>query len=173
MQAWDRFAYSYGNPVKYIDPDGHDPIPYDEFITQAYNYFTGLGMELVGTLQGVKDKGINTNGADMVFKYVANEIKQVVGVELKNIGSNSVNLGTLGKAVSGYGGSISRLFKSAGRFLNLPIASLHKKVKQSGKPIVPAICRMLSIRMLKMSPMGLQICSITYTQAPGIILRIL
>ncbi|GAP11844.1 protein containing RHS repeat-associated core domain [Bellilinea caldifistulae] len=25
--AWDRYAYSYGNPVKYIDPDGHIPIP--------------------------------------------------------------------------------------------------------------------------------------------------
>jgi RHS repeat-associated protein len=23
--AWDRYAYSYGNPVKYIDPDGHWP----------------------------------------------------------------------------------------------------------------------------------------------------
>ncbi len=26
VQAWDRYAYSYGNPVKYIDPDGHCPI---------------------------------------------------------------------------------------------------------------------------------------------------
>jgi RHS repeat-associated protein len=25
--AWDRYAYSSGNPVKYIDPDGHKPIP--------------------------------------------------------------------------------------------------------------------------------------------------
>jgi len=23
--AWDRYAYSYGNPVKYIDPSGHKP----------------------------------------------------------------------------------------------------------------------------------------------------
>ena len=27
VQAWDRYAYSYGNPVKYIDPDGHWPSP--------------------------------------------------------------------------------------------------------------------------------------------------
>jgi RHS repeat-associated protein len=25
VQVWDRYAYSYGNPVKYIDPDGHKP----------------------------------------------------------------------------------------------------------------------------------------------------
>jgi RHS repeat-associated protein len=23
VQAWDRYAYSYGNPIKYIDPTGH------------------------------------------------------------------------------------------------------------------------------------------------------
>jgi RHS repeat-associated protein len=32
VQAWDRYAYSYGNPVKYIDPSGHtvDCMPSDK-----------------------------------------------------------------------------------------------------------------------------------------------
>ena len=118
-QGWDKFAYSYNNPVKYSDPDGHEPIPpipYEQFIQQSVNFFTGLGMELIGTIQGVIDKGINTNGADTVFKYTANEVTQVLGVELKNIGGNSVNLGTLGKAMTGYGGSIGRIANSAARF---------------------------------------------------------
>ncbi len=25
-QAWDRYAYGYNNPLKYVDPDGHNPL---------------------------------------------------------------------------------------------------------------------------------------------------
>ena len=48
---------------------------------------------------------------------LSNEVTQVLGVELKNSGGNSVNLGTLGKAMTGYGGSIGRIANSAPRFI--------------------------------------------------------
>jgi RHS repeat-associated protein len=55
--AWDRYAYSYGNPVKYIDPDGHWPCSVSglglscSFSTFGY----GAIIDQVGKTLGVED----------------------------------------------------------------------------------------------------------------------
>ena len=117
VQAYDRFAYANNNPVKYIDPSGHDAIPYEELIQQVINFFTGKGYEIVGNTADAAAKSIYTNGADLVFK--ANQTAEVLAVEVKNVVGN-VNLGTLGKNAAGdYGSSITRVVNSAGRFLKL------------------------------------------------------
>jgi RHS repeat-associated protein len=126
VQAWDRYAYSYCNPVKYIDPDGHDPIPYDEFIKQAVNFFQNIGYDVIGNPLA---KSINSNGADLVAK--TKESLTVIAVELKNVAS--VDLGTLGKnRVGYYGGSLQQVLRSASRFIN----SSNEQLRLESKTII-------------------------------------
>jgi len=37
VQAWDRYAYSYGNPVKYYDPSGHIPMDSNPWVDNSGN----------------------------------------------------------------------------------------------------------------------------------------
>jgi len=80
--------------------------------------------EVVGTIEDAVSKSINTNGADLVFRKGV----EVLAVELKNV-SNSVNLGTLGYSEKGndYGGSISRVLRTAERFQNSSIDQLREE----------------------------------------------
>ena len=76
-------------------------------------------------------KSIYANGADLVFKNG----QQVLGVELKNLSSDSVNLGTLGKnAADNYGGSIDRIVNSATRFYN----SSNEQLQQESQAVKDA-----------------------------------
>jgi len=103
-QAWDLYSYCYNNPVTLKDPNGHDPIPYDQFILQAIAFFVAKGYEVVGNAADAAAKSIYTNGADLVFRAK----DTVLAVELKM--TDNVNLGTLGKNIAGnYGGSIDRV----------------------------------------------------------------
>ena len=56
--AWDRYAYSYGNPVKYIDPDGHWPCSFSSsgFSCSVSTFGLGQTIDRAGEkLFGVKN----------------------------------------------------------------------------------------------------------------------
>ncbi len=121
--ALDRYSYANNNPIKHIDPRGHQSeIP--EPLREAIDYFASLGWQLVG-----KANLINPywNGPDLVFLpeelpelvFVSEDAARVLAVELKDV-AGSVNLGTLGWSINyeNYGGSIERLGLSSLRYLN-------------------------------------------------------
>jgi RHS repeat-associated protein len=122
----DRYAYSSGNPVKYIDPSGHDAIPYEQILQQCIDFFNSQGYEIVGNAIDAVNKNIHTNGADMVFK--AQNAANVLAVEVKNVVGN-VTLSTLGPkdAAGYYGGSIARTYASAQRFANSSVTQLKEE----------------------------------------------
>jgi hypothetical protein len=78
---------------------------------QAIKFFTEQGWQVVGDPSKIN---LNWNGADLVF---TREGGRVLAVELKDI-AGKVNLGTLGWSEKGldYGGSITRVARSAARF---------------------------------------------------------
>src|SRR5258708_1454827 len=41
-QSWNRYSYANNNPIYYTDSDGHDPIPYHDFIQGAINFFQAM-----------------------------------------------------------------------------------------------------------------------------------
>ena len=86
VQGWNRYTYSSGNPVKYIDPSGHDAIPYEQILQQCIDFFNSQGYEIVGNAIDAVNKNIHTNGADMVFK--AQNAANVLAVEVKNVVGN-------------------------------------------------------------------------------------
>jgi len=151
-KTFDRFAYANNNPVKFIDPSGHKArissreddlddyywnfftwtteraenrqldtgYSYDpyELMMLAIEFFKKLGYEVVGKPWL---KSPYANGADLVFT----KGKEVLAVELKDVFS-SVNLGTLrlSKRFRDYGGSISRIVRSARRLSNSSVEQL-------------------------------------------------
>jgi len=58
-QSWDRYAYSYNNPILYTDPSGHDPNPwlpweFNTIVVQiAINLEAPLGINV--NLEGILD----------------------------------------------------------------------------------------------------------------------
>jgi RHS repeat-associated protein len=111
-QSLNRFSYALGNPLRYRDPTGHQSTV-DPFVQQAIDYFTSLGWEFVGDPSQLNP---NANGADLVFTGNGG---RVLGVELKDV-AGSLDLGTLGRSArfGDYGGSITRIVRSAERFAN-------------------------------------------------------
>ena len=54
-QAYDRYAYTYNNPLNYIDPDGHFPIPPNIPLAPLFNFvFTGW---YTGAITGYEGTG--------------------------------------------------------------------------------------------------------------------
>ena len=58
-QAWDHFAYSYGNPVKYIDPNGHWPCSFTSSgLSYTVSTFSiGTALDRIGERLGVDIAG--------------------------------------------------------------------------------------------------------------------
>jgi RHS repeat-associated protein len=112
-QALNRYAYANNNPLRYNDPSGHFPPSPEDYplMEEAIKYFGKLGWEVVGDPRA---KSLYANAADLVLTQGEN----VLAVELKDVGGN-VTLGTLGKSAKfgDYGGSISRVSRSAERLL--------------------------------------------------------
>ena len=54
--AWDRFTYSYGNPVKYVDPDGHWPCSFSGsgFSCSSSTFGYGAIIDQIGKTVGVE-----------------------------------------------------------------------------------------------------------------------
>jgi RHS repeat-associated protein len=112
-QDFNRYAFSRNNPLRFVDPTGHQSQspPLDPTMQEAIDYFTSLGWEVVGDPSLIHP---NWNMADLVFTKPDG---RVLAVELKDVAGN-VNLGTLGKSAlfGDYGGSIDRILRSARRF---------------------------------------------------------
>ncbi|MCP4426770.1 MAG: RHS repeat-associated core domain-containing protein, partial [Chloroflexi bacterium] len=115
-QSLNRLAYVRNNPLNRVDPTGHQDgaAELPELVRLAIEYFSGLGWQVVGDPSLINP---SWNGADLVF--TSEEGARVLAVELKDVSGN-VNLGTLGKSriFGDYGGSIDRVIRSAGRFIN-------------------------------------------------------
>ena len=126
--SYDRYSYSSNNPINYNDPTGHWPDlpnPYP-IIQNAINFFTNLGYAVVGN---PLVKSINANGPDIVFQKLdeGEKVIETLCVECKDV-ANSVNLGTLGKNVSGdYGGSLNQVLSTADRLANTSNAQLQEE----------------------------------------------
>ncbi len=62
---WDRYGYSYGNPVKYIDPDGHWPCSFSSsgFSCSVSTFGLGGAVNRVGGKLGVKNASDIVSGA--------------------------------------------------------------------------------------------------------------
>jgi RHS repeat-associated protein len=65
VQAWDRYAYSYGNPVKYIDPDGHWPCSFSSsgFNCSVSTFGLSAAVNRVGERLGVENASDIVSGA--------------------------------------------------------------------------------------------------------------
>jgi hypothetical protein len=69
VQAWDRYAYSYGNPVKYIDPSGHWPCSLSSsgFSCSINTFSLGASIDRLGEKLGIDNaSGIVSNIASKV-----------------------------------------------------------------------------------------------------------
>jgi RHS repeat-associated protein len=130
---YDRYAYVRNSPITHNDPTGHFPDPTPPpypFLQQAEDWLKSLGLSIVGdpTL-----KSIYANGADLVAQ-VKNEVDQVIqtiAVELKDVTGN-VNLGTLGSSekFNDYGGSITRIIRSADRLISSSVDQIRIESEQ-------------------------------------------
>jgi RHS repeat-associated protein len=119
-QSLNRYSYVRNNPLGRFDPTGHADIPpISELMQQAIKFFAEQGWQVVGDPSKINP---NWNGADLVF---TREGGRVLAVELKAI-AGKVNLGTLGWSEKGvdYGGSISRVARSAARFVGSSVEQL-------------------------------------------------
>jgi RHS repeat-associated protein len=118
--AFDRYSYTLNNPIRFIDPSGHDGgEPYSDLIQIAIDFFSQTANGAWTAPGDPFSISPYTNGADLVLTRVVNEQIEVLAVELKDVFRN-VNLGTLGLSdkFQDYGGSIPRVLRSATRFLD-------------------------------------------------------
>jgi len=120
-QSLNRYSYVYNNALRYVDPSGHQssPPPLDPTIQAAIDYFSSIGWQIVGDPSLIHP---NWNMADLVFTGPEG---RVLAVELKEVAGN-INLGTLERSptIGDYGGSLTRIVRSASRFENSSVDQL-------------------------------------------------
>jgi RHS repeat-associated protein len=118
VQAWDRYAYSYGNPVKYIDPDGHWPCSFSSsgFSCSVSTFGLGQTIDRAGEkLFGVKNANEVLSNAMSAFSLGADVAAEALDIAASAIVATGTVIGaTGGAAITLPGGGTAIVTGAAG-----------------------------------------------------------
>lgn len=116
--SWDRFAYSYGNPVKYIDPDGHWPCSFSSsgFGCSVSTFGLGQTIDRAGEkLFGVKNASDVLSNAMSTFSLGADVAAEALDIAASTIVATGTVIGaTSGAAITLPGGGTAVVTGAAG-----------------------------------------------------------
>ena len=127
-QRWNRYAYGRNNPLRYVDPDGREVVPYETLEQARADYeagaqvLTGVGKWLANVLLALNSPGHMTPEAESRYYYQADG-------PIERIAMEATDLGLLATAVGG----------AYGRAVRGPYASLEDSAGVgAGKPYTQA-----------------------------------